>query len=115
MDGISLHNYTIPSGNWDKKGSATRFDVAAWHATLRGALRMDELIRKHLAVIACEVRGSKLKKVGGRILTGSAITAHNTSAAPNAVVPRPFLGARLVDGKLRVQLPARSVVMLELG
>jgi alpha-L-arabinofuranosidase len=261
MDGISLHHYTVPNGNWEKKGSATRFDVAAWHATLRGALRMDELIRKHLAVmdpldpkhkvallvdewgvwtdaepgsnpaflfqqnslrdallaalhlhvfqdhadrvamaniaqmvnvlqamvltdgkkmlltptyhvfemlqvhqgarslpvtvsaedyvlggqrlpsvsasasrdgkgkvhlslvntlpaqeqtIVCEVRGSKGKQVSGRILTGPVITAHNTFTAPNTVAPKPFLGARLVDGKLQVQLPARSVVMLEL-
>jgi alpha-L-arabinofuranosidase len=261
MNGLSLHNYTIPSGNWDKKGSATSFDESAWHSTLRGALRMDELVRKHLAImdkldpekkvsllvdewgvwtdaepgtnpgflfqqnslrdalvaamhlhvfqehadrvamaniaqmvnvlqamvltddekmvltptyhvfemfqvhqnartlpvevqaedyvlngqrlpsvsasaskdakgvlhlslvntlpardesIACDLRGLKLTKVTGRILSGPAITAHNTFAAPDVVKPNPFQGARVVDGKLQVALPARSVVILEL-
>jgi alpha-N-arabinofuranosidase len=260
LEAISLHNYTIPSGDWGKKGSATDFDEAAWHATLGGAVTMDQMIRKHLAVmdavdakkktsllvdewgvwtdpepgsnpgflaqqnslrdaltaalhlhvfqdhaervamaniaqmvnvlqamvltegdkmlltptyhvfemlhvhqggvslpvevqaedyvlsgkklpsvsasaskdaqgkihlslvntrpsrdeeIACDLRGLEPKKTTGRLLTGPAITAHNTFAAPHTVEPKPFEGARIVDGKLQVKLPARSVVMLE--
>jgi alpha-N-arabinofuranosidase len=261
MNGISLHNYTIPSGSWDKKGSATDFGESAWHATLRGAVQMDKLIRKHSAImdavdpgkkvglmvdewgvwtdsepgtnpaflfqqnslrdallaamhlhvfqdhadrvamaniaqmvnvlqamvltegdkmvltptyhvfemlqvhqgatslatdvqvsdyvlngqklpsvsasaskdghgkvhlslvntlpardesVACDVRGLKVKSVSGRILTGPAITSHNTFQAPSVVKPEPFQGARVVDGRLQIELPARSVVMLEL-
>lgn len=51
MDGLSLHYYTIPSGRWNRKGSATRFGEAEWHATLRRALVMDELLRRHSAVM----------------------------------------------------------------
>jgi alpha-N-arabinofuranosidase len=25
MNGLSLHYYTLPTGNWDKKGSGDRF------------------------------------------------------------------------------------------
>jgi alpha-N-arabinofuranosidase len=25
MDGLSLHYYTLPTGDWGKKGSATQF------------------------------------------------------------------------------------------
>lgn len=261
LDSISLHNYTLPSGSWEKKGSATDFDESAWHSTLSGAVRMDQLIRKHLAVmdavetkkrtalmvdewgvwtdpeagtnpgflfqqntlrdaltaalhlhvfqdhadrvamaniaqmvnvlqamvltdaekmlltptyhvfemlqvhqggqslaievqaedyvfagkklpsvsasasrdaqgkihlslvntrpsqdeaITCDIRGFSPRKVSGRILTGPAITSHNTFAVPNAVQPKPFEGARVIDGKLQIQLPAKSVVMLEL-
>jgi alpha-N-arabinofuranosidase len=261
MNGISLHNYTIPTGSWDKKGSATDFGESAWHATLRGAVQMDKLIRKHSVImdevdpdkkvglmvdewgiwtdsepdtnpaflfqqnslrdallaamhlhvfqdhaervamaniaqmvnvlqamvltegekmvltptyhvfemlqvhqgavslatdiqasdyvldgqklpslsasaskdghgkvhlslvntlpardesITCDVRGLKVKSVSGRILTGPAITSHNTFQAPEVVKPEPFQGARVVDGKLQIELPARSVVMLEL-
>lgn len=51
MDGISLHYYTLPTGKWDKKGSATEFGENEWHATLARTLRMDEYIRKHSAIM----------------------------------------------------------------
>jgi alpha-N-arabinofuranosidase len=34
MHGLSLHYYTIPTGNWDKKGSATQFDETGYFNTL---------------------------------------------------------------------------------
>jgi alpha-N-arabinofuranosidase len=51
MNGLSLHYYTIPTGNWGKKGSATQFSEDDWHATLLGTLRMDELIAKHSIIM----------------------------------------------------------------
>ncbi|MBU6401345.1 MAG: alpha-N-arabinofuranosidase [Verrucomicrobia bacterium] len=51
MNGLSLHYYTNPSGDWGRKGSATDFDEAQWFATLRGALRMEELVEKHAAIM----------------------------------------------------------------
>jgi len=51
MDGLSLHYYTLPTGNWDKKGSATQFSEKEWHATLVRTLRMDEFIQKHSAIM----------------------------------------------------------------
>jgi alpha-L-arabinofuranosidase len=51
MNGLSLHYYTLPTGSWSKKGSATEFDEAAYHATLRQTLRMDPIIAKHAAIM----------------------------------------------------------------
>ena len=51
MNGLSLHYYTLPTGNWQKKGSATEFDEAAWFATLRDTLHMDELVARHSAIM----------------------------------------------------------------
>ncbi len=51
MDGLSLHYYTIPSGNWGTKGAATGFGEDLWFSTLRQTLRMDELITRHKAVM----------------------------------------------------------------
>ena len=51
MDGLSLHYYTLPTGNWGTKGAATGFGEDLWFATLRQTLRMDELITKHAAVM----------------------------------------------------------------
>lgn len=51
MDALTLHYYTLPTGNWADKGSATQFDTAAYYATLKQTLRMEELIEKHLAIM----------------------------------------------------------------
>jgi alpha-N-arabinofuranosidase len=51
MDGISLHYYTLPTGNWQHKGSATNFDEKEWQSTLARTLRMDEFITKHAAIM----------------------------------------------------------------
>lgn len=51
MDGLSLHYYTVPTGNWQDKGSATDFDEKLWFATLKKTLFMDELIARHDAIM----------------------------------------------------------------
>ena len=51
MHGLSMHYYTLPTGDWNKKGSATAFDEAEWHATLARTLRMEELVRKHSEIM----------------------------------------------------------------
>ncbi|WP_438481354.1 alpha-N-arabinofuranosidase [Oleiharenicola lentus] len=47
MNGLSLHWYTLPTGNWKTKGSSTEFEEAAWITTLRRTLRMDYLVAEH--------------------------------------------------------------------
>ena len=51
MNGLSLHYYTLPTGNWKKKGSATEFGEDEWYATLSRALRMDDLVSRHSAIM----------------------------------------------------------------
>ncbi len=51
MDSITLHYYTIPTGDWADKGEATGFDEAAWFSTLKKALYMDELITRHSTIM----------------------------------------------------------------
>ena len=50
MDLISLHYYVHPEG-WDIKGSATDFNEEGWYKTLYKALYMEELLRRHCAII----------------------------------------------------------------
>ena len=261
MNGLALHNYTLPTGDWKKKGAATGFPEAEWFSTLRNTLRMDELITKHSAImdkydpekkvalvvdewgtwydqtpgskdgflvqqntlrdalvaalhlhifhdhaervtmaniaqivnvlqaviltdkekmiltptyhvfemfkvhqdatslrvdlispdyvygkeklpavsasasrdaagkihlsltncdpanaitLTCALAGVEPKSVTGRVLTAAAMDTHNTFAAPEAIKPAAFTGAKLADGKLTVELPAKSVVVLEL-
>jgi alpha-N-arabinofuranosidase len=51
MSGLSLHYYTVPSGNWSRKGSATHFGEEQWHPTLRRALEMEDLVTRHIAIM----------------------------------------------------------------
>ena len=53
--------------------------------------------------------------VSGRVLTAAALDAHNTFAQPDAVKPSAFNGAQLSGESLKVTLPAKSVVILELN
>ena len=50
MDELSLHYYTVP-GPWEHKGSATDFTDEEWYLTLKKALRMDELLNMHFAIM----------------------------------------------------------------
>jgi alpha-L-arabinofuranosidase len=52
MQGISLHYYTLPTGNWNgSKGSATDFDEAAYHSTLVNALKLENIITRQSAIM----------------------------------------------------------------
>ncbi|MGH8025913.1 MAG: alpha-N-arabinofuranosidase, partial [Pseudoxanthomonas sp.] len=51
LEASTLHYYTLPTGEWEKKGSATQFGEAEWIATLKGALKIDEFIVQHSAVM----------------------------------------------------------------
>ncbi len=51
MDGLSLHNYTISSNEWMNKGPATGFGEDHWYSILSNALRMEELVTKHSAIM----------------------------------------------------------------
>jgi alpha-N-arabinofuranosidase len=58
--------------------------------------------------------GGAHRSITGRVLTAAAMDAENTFAAPETVKPVAFQGARWVHDALAVDLPAKSVVVLEL-
>ncbi|MCH5324340.1 MAG: alpha-N-arabinofuranosidase [Eubacterium sp.] len=45
--GISLHYYTVPSGNWEKKGSARDFTDEEYYETISKTLYMETLLTRH--------------------------------------------------------------------
>lgn len=61
MDGLSLHYYTLPTGDWKHKGSATEFSEDQWFSTLQRADEMDRIVAKHSAIMD---RYDPQKKVG---------------------------------------------------
>ncbi|KKW91452.1 alpha-N-arabinofuranosidase [Sphingobium chungbukense] len=65
-------------------------------------------------MVTVKLDGLNAANVSGRILTASAINAHNSFDAPQVVKPAAFTGAQIANGVLTVALPPKSVVVLEL-
>lgn len=51
MNGISLHYYTVPTGDWGKKGKATEFSIDEYKSTIVRAYKMEELVTRHTEVM----------------------------------------------------------------
>ena len=49
--GISLHYYTIATGNWGQKGSSTDFDEKEYFGGVKNALYMDTLLKNYTAMM----------------------------------------------------------------
>ncbi len=60
---ISLHYYTLPTGNWEKKGSALEFDNEEYYQTVTSALYMDEIIKRHKAIMKKYDSEGKIKLI----------------------------------------------------
>lgn len=51
MWGLTLHYYTLPTGSWKDKGSATDFDEKQYFNTMKNCLKMEEIVSKHSAIM----------------------------------------------------------------
>ncbi len=51
VHGLSLHHYTVPTGSQPRRGSATGFPESEWFATFVQALRMEEIVTRHAAIM----------------------------------------------------------------
>ncbi|MBN1184571.1 MAG: alpha-N-arabinofuranosidase [Bacteroidales bacterium] len=65
--------------------------------------------------IKCEVQGLQIKKISGEIITSQELNAFNDFNKEEKVSISSFAGFKLKDGMLVVEMPAKSVVMLELN
>jgi alpha-N-arabinofuranosidase len=51
LEALSLHYYTLPNSTWEHKGAAIGFPETEWIGALSHALRLDEYITKHTAIM----------------------------------------------------------------
>ncbi|NHZ82180.1 alpha-N-arabinofuranosidase [Massilia sp. CCM 8695] len=65
------------------------------------------------ADVVVNVAGKQLAGANGRVLTATAMDAHNTFQNPQAIKPAPF-SAKASGGKLTVTVPAKAVVVVAL-
>jgi alpha-N-arabinofuranosidase len=61
LEGVALHHYAVI--DWEKKGPSTTFSEGQYFTTMQRALRMDELIRKHVAIMDKYDPGKKVALV----------------------------------------------------
>ncbi len=64
--------------------------------------------------VSVALAGLQAAQASGRIITGTAMDAHNSFDAPDTVVPQPFTGAQVTGGSLTLTVPAKSVLVLDL-
>jgi alpha-N-arabinofuranosidase len=66
--------------------------------------------------VDCDFRGEKtgMKIIGARILTAKETSSYNTFENPNEVVSGDFNSYKMINNKLNVMMPSKSVIMLEL-
>ena len=64
--------------------------------------------------LAIDLGGLKAASVSGEILTAEKMDAHNVPGRPAAIAPTPYTGGRLGNGRLMLDIPAKSVVVVGL-
>jgi alpha-N-arabinofuranosidase len=66
------------------------------------------------AEVSTTVSGSTVKNISGEILTASTMNAMNTFDNPSGIKPVAFSSYKLQGSQLTLNIPAKSVVVLEL-
>lgn len=51
LEAISHHYYTLPTGEWNKKGSALGFPESEWLSTMFRTLKIDTFLKEHMAIL----------------------------------------------------------------
>ena len=64
--------------------------------------------------LTINLQGANVQKVTGRILTSKNITDFNDFDHPNVVEPTDFNNVKIKKGELKLKVPAKSIVVLEL-
>jgi alpha-N-arabinofuranosidase len=62
--------------------------------------------------VTVTVTGKVPRSFTGQILTAAAMDAHNTFDKPETVKPAVFRGAEVHEGAIRVDVPAKSIIVL---
>lgn len=63
--------------------------------------------------VTLDLQSHKITTVNGRILTAASMNDHNTFENPELVKPTTFHGAKIEKGQLKINLPPKSIVVLE--
>jgi len=65
------------------------------------------------AEVTCDLQGTKVQKLTGRVLTAPLITSHNTFDKPEEVKPVTFEGLKKTEQGFVATLAPKSVVVVQ--
>lgn len=99
-----IENDSIPSVSYSISKSAN----GKIHLTIAN------LFASRAQKVNCNISGVKVSKASGEILTSEKITDCNTFDQPNTVVPKKFNDFKINNNAIVMQMPARSLVVLEI-
>ena len=68
---------------------------------------------KKTQTIELDVTGLNLKNISGEILTSNKLQDHNSFDNPDKIQTKKFDGAKLINGKLQLEIPPFSVIVLK--
>ncbi|HEX9974602.1 MAG TPA: alpha-N-arabinofuranosidase [bacterium] len=107
---ISCENYTHENNSIPAvSASASKNEAGSIHITLSN-LNPDKDLK-----IKCEIRGSgNLAFKRGQIISGEKINSYNDFGKPEQVNIKSFSDVKIKDNVLSINLPAKSIVMVEL-
>lgn len=69
---------------------------------------------EHPVDVSARIVGLTAKNVSGRVLTADVMNAHNTFDRPDAVKPENSSAFEMIDGGVKLRMPAKSVVVVEI-
>jgi len=94
--------------------SFAALNVSASREQARVHLSVVNLDPNRAAEITTTISDGAIRTATGEILTASAMNSMNMFDRPNTVKPTPFSGYKLQGSQLSLNIPAKSVVVLEL-
>jgi alpha-N-arabinofuranosidase len=92
--------------------SASRDKEGRLHLSI---VNLDPNRASEISATVAGFSSSTIKSVTGEVLTASQMNAMNTFENPNAIKPTSFSGYKLQGSQLNLTIPAKSVVVLEIG
>lgn len=88
-------------------GSASKDKNGAVHISL---VNIDP---KKAVDLEIDIRGTDASKISARVLTSKDVTDHNTFEKPETVKPAAFTDFKYKNGSLKMNMPAKSIVVFE--
>ena len=107
---VGCENYTVGNESIPSiSASASKDDTGKIHITLANFDPNKD------QDITCELGGATFSQVKGEVLTAKTINAFNSFDKSEEVKPQPFKGATLKNNQLKISMPAKSIVAIELN
>lgn len=104
----------LKAGDYEHNGQTISALSASCSKAQDGSINLSIVnVHPHKNIaLECELRGVRASRISGKILTASQLNSHNTFDQPDNVIITDFNKASLKNNVLKVEMPAKSIVVL---